>query len=486
MKLNELLTKGLSARGSLPDVEVGGITADAQVVRPGDLFVAVEGFSRGGRALIQDAIERGAVAVVSEDEPEVECGVPVLLAQDARRALAFLADHIWGAPSRLLRVIGVTGTNGKSSTVLLIKAALEGAGAMRVGTLETVRHGGGRRPDVRAHAAEGAERVHFRLREMLDAGKRACAIEVSSHALVQGCLDAVAFDCAVFTGFARDHLDYHGTLAEYLDAKADLFRMLAPDAVAILNHDDPAHEVLAACTRAQVMTFGMNGGADVRGEIVRLDARGAELFVKTPGGSGSIQTALLGRHNLSNLLGAVGASLACGADLDSVLAALSEVEVLPGRMQRVATDLPASVFVDYAHNEQALERALGTLRPFVRGRLILVFGCGGDRYRGKRPGMARAASRAADLVIVTQDNPRSESPATIFAEVLSGFRTLDRVRVEPDRRAAIRLALEEARAGDVVLIAGKGPETSMEVGDFVVEHDDRVVAAEIASEVAYS
>src|SRR5436853_1217558 len=173
MKLNELLTKGLSARGLLPDVEVGGITADVQVVRPGDLFVAVEGFTRDGRVLIQDAIERGAVAVVSEDEPEVECGVPVLLAQDARRALAFLADHIWGAPSRLLRVIGVTGTNGKTSTVQLIKAALEGAGAMRVGILETVRHGGGRRPDLRAHAAAGAERVHARLREMLDAGKRA-------------------------------------------------------------------------------------------------------------------------------------------------------------------------------------------------------------------------------------------------------------------------------------------------------------------------
>src|SRR4029079_11499719 len=190
MKLNELLTKGLSARGRLPDVEVGGITADAQGVRPGDLFVSVEGFSRTGRVLIKDAIERGAVAVVSEEEPATDCGVPVLLAQDARRALAFLADRFWGAPSRLLRVIGITGTNGKSSTAILTKAALEASGAMRAGVLETIRHGGGRRPDIRAHAAAGAERVHFRLREMLDAGMRACAIEVSSHALTQGYFDS--------------------------------------------------------------------------------------------------------------------------------------------------------------------------------------------------------------------------------------------------------------------------------------------------------
>jgi UDP-N-acetylmuramoyl-L-alanyl-D-glutamate--2,6-diaminopimelate ligase len=483
MKLNELLTKGLSARGSLPDVEVGGITADAQGVRPGDLFVSVEGFSREGRVLIQDAIERGAVAVVSENEPEIECGVPVLLAQDARRALAFLADHLWGGPSRLLRVIGVTGTNGKTSTALLTKAALESSGALRAGLLETTRHGGGRRPDVRAHAAFGAERVHFRLREMLDAGMRACAIEVSSHALVQGWLDSVRFDTAVFTGLGRDHLDYHGTMAEYLDAKADLFRMLASDAVAVLNHDDPAHEVLASCTRAHVLTFGLNGGADVRGEIVRLDSHGAELFVRTPAGSGSIQTALLGRHNLSNLLAAVGASLACGADLDAVLDALSEVEVLPGRMERIAPELPFQVWVDYAHNAEALEHALGALRPFVSGRLIVVFGAGGDRYRGKRPRMARVAERIANVAIVTHDNPRSENPSTIMAEILSGFRSRERVHVEPCRRDAIRLAIEEARAGDAILIAGKGPETSQEAGDVVVEHDDRAIVLELAGEL---
>jgi UDP-N-acetylmuramoyl-L-alanyl-D-glutamate--2,6-diaminopimelate ligase len=480
MKLNELLTKGLSTRGLLPDVEVGGITADAQGVRPGDLFVAVEGFSREGRVLIRDAIERGAVAVVSEDEPEVECGVPVLVAQDARRALAFLADRLWGGPSRLLRVIGVTGTNGKSSTSLLIKAALEGSGAMRVGVLETVRHGGGRRPDVRAHTATNAERVHFRLREMLDAGMRACAIEVSSHALVQGSLDSVRFDSAVFLGLGRDHLDYHGTMAEYLDAKADLFRMLGADAVAVLNADDPAHEVLASCTRAQVLTFGINAGGDIRGEIVRLDGRGAELFVRTPAGNGSIQTSLLGRHNLSNLLAAVAASLACGADLDHVLASLSEVEGLPGRMERVATGLPVPVYVDYAHNAQALEAALSALRPFVPGRLIVVFGCGGNRYRGKRAAMAKVAEKVADAVVLTHDNPRSESPAAILGDVLAGFRFRDRVHVETDRREAIRAALEEARTGDAILVAGKGPETSQEAGDVIVEHDDRVVIAELA------
>jgi UDP-N-acetylmuramoyl-L-alanyl-D-glutamate--2,6-diaminopimelate ligase len=483
MKLNDLVTKGLSARGSLPDVEVAGITADARGVRPGDLFVAVHGFSRAGRILVHDAIERGAVAVVSEEEPEVEFGVPVLVAQDARRALAFLADRFWGAPSRLLRVVGITGTNGKSSTALLAKAALEASGAMRVGVLECVRHAGGRRPEVRPHAAAGAERVHSRMREMLDAGMRACVIEVSSHALTQGSLDAVDFDCAVFTGLARDHLDYHGTMAEYLDAKADLFRMLGRDAIAVLNQDDPAHEVLASCTRAQVVTYGISTGGDVRGEIVRLDSRGAELFVRTPAGSGSIQTPLLGRHNFSNMLAAVGAGLACGADLGAMLAGLSEVESLPGRMERVQTGLECSVFVDFAHNEQALDRALSALRPLVPGRIIVIFGCGGERYRGKRPAMARAAERGADVVVVTTDNPRSENPAVIMSEILSGFRVLDRVHVEPDRREAIRIALEEARLGDAVLIAGKGPETAQELGDLVVQHDDRAIVAEIATEV---
>jgi UDP-N-acetylmuramoyl-L-alanyl-D-glutamate--2,6-diaminopimelate ligase len=296
-------------------------------------------------------------------------------------------------------------------------------------------------------------------------------------------VDSVRFDSAVFLGLGRDHLDYHGTMAEYLDAKADLFRMLGQDAVAVLNADDPAHEVLASCTRAQVLTFGLQGGVDVRGEIVRLDARGAELFVRTPAGSGSVQTALLGRHNLTNILAAVGASLACGADLDPVLAALSEVETLPGRMERVACDLPFPVYVDYAHNAQALEHALTSLRPFVLGRLIVVFGCGGDRYRGKRPAMARVAERGADAVVVTHDNPRSENPAAILGEILAGFRYRDRIHVESDRREAIRAALEEARPGDAVLIAGKGPETSQEAGDVVIEHDDRAVVAGFAREI---
>jgi UDP-N-acetylmuramoyl-L-alanyl-D-glutamate--2,6-diaminopimelate ligase len=484
MKLNDLVTKGLCARGLLPDVEVAGITADARGVRPGDLFVAVHGFSRTGRMLVHDAIERGAVAVVSEDEPEAECGVPVLVAQDARRALAFLADRFWGAPSRLLRVVGITGTNGKTSTALLTKAALESAGSMRAGVLECVRHGGGRRPDLRPHAAAGAERVHARMKEMLDAGMRACVIEVSSHALTQGCLDAVDFDCAVFTGISRDHIDYHGSMAEYLDAKADLFRMLSPDAVAVLNHDDPAHEVLASCTRARVVTFGISTGGDVRGEIVRMDARGSELFVRTPGGSGSLQTALLGRHSLSNLLAAAGAGLACGASLEAVLAGLSEVEALPGRMERIATDLECQVFVDFAHNAEALERALAAVRPITPGRVIAIFGCGGERYRGKRPAMARAAELGADVAIVTTDNPRSENPAVIFSEIVTGFRSLARVHVEPDRREAIRVALQEARRGDTVLICGKGPEAAQECGDLVMPHDDRTIAAEIAREVA--
>ncbi len=478
MKLTELVPgRALLSHGQIPDVDVRGIACDARDVRPGDLFVAVDESGAEMQPMIRDAVSRGAIAIVSERHVESDCGIPVLLAQDARRALAFIADRFFGGPSRRLSLVGITGTNGKSSVAQLVASAMAACG-MQSESLEPRHQTCGRAPGARFAHYDDATRIHATLREMVDAGVRGCAMEVPSHALVDQRLDGVHFDCGVLTNISRDHLDFHGTFDEYVDAKAEMFRMLGTDAVAVLNRDDPAWEVMAAQTRARVVTYGISSGGDIRGEIMRLDGNGTVLRVRTPGGTESLTTRLVGRHNAANILAALAACLSIGMELRPCCEALSRMHRLAGRMERLPLRAPYAVYVDHARNEAALREVLSALRPFTLGRLIVVFACDGERDRGRRGRMARVAEACADEIIVTQGSPRSENPGSILSDIVAGFRALDHVEVEPDRRAAIRLALSQARQGDVVVIAGRGAETSIEAGDRLFPFDDRLEVLE--------
>lgn len=472
MSLVRLLSEGrVPGADAAPGVGVTGVTCDSREVVRGSLFVGLPGEREDGARHARDACRRGAAAVITERVLEEGLEVPHFTVPDARRALARLAAVFHGWPSRSLDVAGITGTNGKSTTAALLRAALEGAGRP-CGLLGTLGYDTGAARHPAPNTTPGAHRLQALLAEMRDAGRGACAMEVSSHALVQGRVDAVAFRCGVFTNLTRDHLDYHGTLEEYLDAKADLFRRLPPDGVAVLNHDDPAWELLARETQAKLVTFGVETGGDYRARILRLDETGVQAEVHTPMGPLFLRSPLVGRHNLSNLLAALGAAVALGSGPEEALRGLAAMDHIPGRMQPVPVPAAFSVLVDYAHTPDALEQVLRNLRPMVAGRLWVLFGCGGDRDAGKRPLMARAAERWADAVMVTSDNPRSENPMSIIRDVMRGFGYPRNALLEPDRAEAIRIVLRLAQPGDVVLLAGKGHEGWQIVGDEVQPFHD--------------
>jgi UDP-N-acetylmuramoyl-L-alanyl-D-glutamate--2,6-diaminopimelate ligase len=462
--------------------EVLRLASDSRRVEPGDLFFALAGLRQEGRAHVRQALERGAVAAVVERGAEAGEG-PLVRVAEPRRALAEAADRFHGSPSRRLRLVGLTGTNGKTTTSWMIESVCRAAG-LEPGLVGTtgIRFGGATRPNP--YTTPEADDLQALLGEMADAGVEAVALEVSSHALVQRRAYGLAFDAAVFTNLTRDHLDYHGTMESYLDAKLMLFdgRNGPPagkTATAVVNADDPhAGAVLDAARRGGLrsLRYGAAASADVR--IARIEAVPGGLAVALEAETAAeLRLPLLGRYNAWNAAAAFAAARALGVAPEAALAGLAAVPGVPGRLEPVAAGQPFTVVVDYAHTPDALERALAAVRGHATGRVLLVFGCGGDRDRGKRPLMGRVARAAADLVWVTSDNPRGEPPAAIAAEILAGAGGAGGpVRLELDRRAAIAAALAEARPGDGVLIAGKGHETTQTVGDEVLPFDDREVA----------
>jgi len=463
-------------------VEVRGLTSDSRRVEPGDLFFALAGLRQDGRAFVRQALASGAVAaVVDHDAPATEG--PLVRVTEPRRALAEAAVAFHGQPARALKVVGITGTNGKTTTTYLLESVFRAAG-WRPGVLGTI----GARLDGRVrplgYTTPEATELQALLREMVDGGVQAVALELSSHALVQRRGYGLDLDVAVFTNLSHDHLDYHGTLESYLDAKLMLFdgrnapRPVKP-ATAVVNADDPvAERVVAAARRGgmKVLRFGAAAGADVR--IVRVETAPDGLVVElAAGATAEVRLRLLGRYNAWNAAGAFAAALALGVAPERAAAGLAAVAVVPGRLERVAEGQPFEVAVDYAHTPDALERALAAVREHVRGRVLVVFGCGGDRDRAKRPVMGRVARTGADEVWVTSDNPRSEDPAAIADEILAGAGGAGGpVHLELDRRAAIARALATAGPGDAVLIAGKGHETTQNLGTQVLSFDDREVA----------
>ena len=445
------------------------ITADSRQVRAGDAFAAFPGQLADGRTFIPDAIARGAGSVLWEALSfrwDAAWRVSNVAVEDLKAKLGAIAHQIYSRPSHDLSVIGVTGTNGKTSCTHWIAQCLDACGR-KSGIIGTLGHGLVGTLEASARTTPDAAAVHETLDRLRDAGAQAVAMEVSSHGLDQGRVNAVEFDVALFTNLTRDHLDYHGTMAAYGAAKAKLFSWSTHPAC-VLNADDPFGRTLADAARGRgqrVLTYGL-ASADIAASQVANTRDGIALSVTTPWGRGEVATRLAGTFNASNALGVLGVLLACGIELEAALAALARVKPPPGRMQRLGGGFEPLVVVDYAHSPDALEQVLAALRPAVAagGELICVFGCGGDRDSGKRREMGRVAGRGADRIVVTSDNPRSEDPAAIAAAIGTGIRDVGQRKhaLELDRAVAIRTAVATAQGGDIVLVAGKGHEDYQE------------------------
>lgn len=475
-----LLAEAAERTGAL-DRPISDLTTDSRKVTAGTLFCAIRGTSGDGHRYLDAVAKQGAAAALVL-EPDPACTLPQIRVRDDRLAAAHAAAAFFRDPWDELVLVGVTGTNGKTTSAAILRHLLGAAGpAASIGTLGAVGPDGAVIPGTEGLTTPGPVELARWLRELRDQGVRAVAMEVSSHALHQSRVATARFDAALFTNLTRDHLDYHGTLEEYRAAKLRLVDLVKPGGHAVLNADDPAwRDVTSPLTR--VLRFGIEADADVRAEALRLGEGGTRWTLRTPGGSAEVELPLYGSYNVANALGAAAVLWSLGWPPERIAAGLRTLPQVPGRLERVATPGGSpTVLIDYAHTPDALERALAAVRPLVAGKLVVVFGAGGDRDRGKRPEMGRIAAEGADISVVTSDNPRTEDPERIADEIESGMGNAPRERVL-DRRDAIRRALRIAGSGDVVLLAGKGHETYQIWGTEKRDFDERVVVGEIFAE----
>ncbi len=473
----------------LPHGEVGAVEAveyDSRRVAPGAVFVALKGRHADGMAFVPQALARGASVVVADEPAPPGTVVPWITVVDARAALAHLAAAFYHRPSESMQVVGVTGTNGKTTTAFLVASIFEAAG-VACGILGTVAYRVGAQVTQATHTTPEAPELQALLRRMVDAGCGACAMEVSSHALALRRVDATTFAAGIFTNLTRDHLDFHGDMESYFQAKRRLFEMLPPSAPSLVNLDDPRGAAVVEAA-ARPVTFAINRPADIMPGPLSVSIDGLAFDVRTPRGTLQLRSTLVGRPNVYNILAAVSTATALGLPFDAIERGVRGLAGVPGRFEVVST--PADTFtvvVDYAHTDDALRNLLETGRSLTNGQLITVFGCGGDRDRTKRPLMGAVAGRLSDLIVITSDNPRSEDPARIIDDVRRGL-TPDTERRGGsgqivlglvDRREAIEAAIGRARPGDLVLIAGKGHETVQIVGDRTLPFNDADVAREM-------
>jgi len=482
MKLTEIIqsVQPLAVEGST-DRDITGITCDSRRVMPGNLFVAVRGVNTDGHRYVEMAIDRGAAAVVLEEDSGLSPRATRIMVRDARQTMALAADCFYQHPSQALKVVGVTGTNGKTTTAFMVKQILENAG-IRTGLLGTVQYEIGARIIPAARTTPESVELQRMFSQMLRSDCGGVAMEVSSHALAQHRVAGVDFDVAVFTNLSQDHLDYHRTMDEYFEAKTKLFTSLGTGhkaGRAVVNADNEYGRRLIARLGGKnaVVTYGVLSEAAIQASDVRVSADGTYFVVRTPAETRPISLPLIGRYNVANALAAIGAGLALGLNLSVIEQALAKMPCVPGRLETVPCKYGFHVFVDYAHTEDALRNVLGTVAELTKGRLIVVFGCGGDRDKGKRAPMGKAACELADIALLTSDNPRTEDPREILRQVSAGFpaNAKSKYLILEDRREAIERALDLAQAGDTVLIAGKGHETYQEFADTVVPFSDRQV-----------
>jgi UDP-N-acetylmuramoyl-L-alanyl-D-glutamate--2,6-diaminopimelate ligase len=474
----------LAVKGSL-DRPISGLVMDSRRVVPGNLFFALPGLRTDGASFLDEAVSRGASAVIAQRIPSHPPGkVTFVQVADARAMLARVAQRYYRFPDRELSVAGVTGTNGKTTVSYLIRHFLNES--ERVGLLGTISYDLGARTVPSFRTTPEALDIFGMLAQMRDAGCRNAVMEVSSHGIAQQRVLGLQFDAAVFTNLTRDHLDFHKTLDSYFDVKARLFTGSVGPAprVSAVNIDDAYGERLAATIAADVpasrlITFGENPRAQVRAEGVVLNFRDTEFTLVWPGGKAAIASPLIGRYNVSNFLAAAAAAWGLGRDPAAFGPRIRDFKGVPGRMERIEEGQAFNVLVDYAHTDDALRNALGMLRAITPGRLLVVFGCGGNRDRTKRPRMVRAVQEVADHAFATADNPRGEQLERIFADMREGVTAPSRIDWVDDRRRAISVALDSARAGDSLLIAGKGHEGYQEFADTVIPFDDRQVVREL-------
>ncbi len=458
------------------------ICVDSRKVADGDIFVAVKGAADDGHDFIAQAVANGARYIVCRQN--TQCAIrntqyePIVV-DDTAETPAILAQAANGNPTVKLTNLAVTGTNGKTTVTFLVRSIISRAGH-KCGLIGTITYDtcSGDSYEATLTTPDCLD-IAARQGEMVRNGAKYMVIEASSHALSQSRLSQIGFEAAAFTNLAGDHLDYHRTEEDYLAAKTRLFSALAPDATAVLNRQAPEAELIAGRTDARVLWYSIEDEADLTAHIESMDTDGTIFALEYLGQSSTVRTPLLGLYNVSNCLAAAGLCLAAGFDLETVTAGLSALKAIPGRLEKVDSG-DFSVLIDYAHTDDALKNVLATLKPLCRGNLRVVFGCGGDRDKTKRPRMARVAERLADFIIVTSDNPRTEEPADIINDVVAGFHNGDSeaIIVEPDRKKAIELAIGAADKNDIVLIAGKGHETYQIIGTQKFDFSDRKVAEE--------
>ncbi|GIO58723.1 UDP-N-acetylmuramoyl-L-alanyl-D-glutamate--2,6-diaminopimelate ligase [Paenibacillus sp. SSG-1] len=488
MKLNELASALTTAQiiGD-GDITITNIQVDSRKVAPGDLFICLPGHTVDGHDYAGQAAEQGAVALVVERKLDID--LPQIVVKDCRFAMAVLADAFFGSPSSHMKMIGVTGTNGKTTTTYLIEKMMsdQGVNTGLIGTIQ-MRYGGRTFP-MSGTTPEALE-LQRSLDDMTANGVECCVMEVSSHALEQGRVKGTDFRTAIFTNLTQDHLDYHKTMEEYRAAKGLFFARLGnkfahqPEQrkFAVLNADDEASSYFAKITAAEVITYGVENSADVRATGVKVTAQGTSFHVDTFRGSADIQLRMVGKFNVYNALAAITAGLLEGIELENIKRSLESVPGVDGRVESVDAGQPFAVIVDYAHTPDGLENVLKTVNEFAEGRVITVFGCGGDRDRTKRPIMGKIAAKYSDFIFVTSDNPRTEDPELILKDIEQGLKDdsvpQERYEMIVDRRTAIQKAIEMASPQDVVLIAGKGHETYQTIGTTNYDFDDREVAKE--------
>jgi UDP-N-acetylmuramoyl-L-alanyl-D-glutamate--2,6-diaminopimelate ligase len=501
VKLKDLLQAVVTGDPTVPGhrrkrawetLEVASIHYRAQEVRPGGLFVAVKGFVADGHAFVNQAVSRGAVAVVAQQP--LACEAVVIQVPETRRTLALLADRFYGHPSRRLFIVGITGTNGKTTTAFLVEQILMQQG-FKVGVIGTINYRyAGKIFENPVTTPESLDLQRI-LAEMASAGVTHVVMEVSSHAIDLSRIAGCQMDIGVFTNLSQDHLDYHGSMDSYWACKKKFFTEHLMDSRAhkqvhaVINGDDPRGRELAAELDLPLLVTGRSAHADVRSPAVMCDLDGIRGRLSTPQGECEITSSLIGAHNVENILSAAGVGIAAGVPLETIRAGIRATVCVPGRLEKIAPGSGRHVYVDYAHTPAALENVLTALKKLTAQRLLCVFGCGGNRDRGKRPQMGRIAGMHSDLTIITSDNPRREEPLDIIAQIASGIAALGLPRfgknalaqgfdrkgytIEPDRQSAIRLAAAVSRPGDTLLIAGKGHETYQILGDRTIAFDDR-------------
>jgi UDP-N-acetylmuramoyl-L-alanyl-D-glutamate--2,6-diaminopimelate ligase len=500
--LGSLINPELHGDGA---VEITGLTCDSRRAGPGTLFFALAGVATDGHRFIGQALVAGAAAVVLEDVASAPAGIPWVRVADGRAAMALMAAAFHGDPTAHLPLIGITGTNGKTTTTYIIEAIMAAAG-IPAAVLGTISYRFGAATFAASHTTPESTELQAAFRYLADAGAQAFVMEVSSHALEQKRVDGCHFDVGIFSNLTRDHLDYHGTMEQYLESKQRLFSELLrpttdkPRKYAAINMDDAYGAIVAKRAACPVITYGVDYPGDVRAVDVVSSVAGIQATLVMPKGEIPFASRLLGRFNLSNILAAASAGVALDLDLAAIKAGIEGHATVPGRLERVDNNRGVTLLVDYAHTGDALENVLTTVREIAVGRIITVFGCGGDRDPGKRPIMGRIAVDLSDLAVVTSDNPRTEDPALILEQIRVGILPLNAREYSPEeltdafsekgftmrenRREAIRLAVRLARPGDIVLLAGKGHEDYQIIGTTKHHFDDREEAAQACAELA--